>query len=934
MGDFAFESIKLIQGFVKKLHMFRLILFLTFWFCLTVFASFEVMAQSNARKKQKPLDSLWNVYENAKKIGLEDTNQINKLLDISTYYTTTKNDSSRILAELAIHKSEENLYQEGMARAVHVIGIYHQQKNNYDSALHFCKASSDLYQEMGDSLKYSSVLNELAGIYYMQGNYQRALENLLIVIGIQQRYDRKKQLARALNNMALLYHKNNEFEKSLQMHKQAILMNERLKDSTAIATGYLNIGTVYLEEENYQKASFYLNKGLPLAIQLDNTVLVCQYYISLGMSLLKSDSLYTPSNKIKILTYLNKAENIAKNLDSKQLLFYVNFGKAEYYYLSKEYKQAEFFSKSAITLAQDIGLRKSVSDSYQLLATIYQKNRDFEKSTIYYEKHIALKDSLKKEQSITETKRMQAVFESERREQLISVLREQKKLQDSEIERQRIWNYSLASGTIFLFLIAILVFIQKRERGNQNKEILKKSTELSQQKEEITQQNHKLKQTFLRLSILSEIGQKITATMDQNALISIIKESIEHTMPVDGFGIGIYNSRSQAIEYNNFIEENETLPFHIESATEGTKSLSVECFLEDKEIFIVDVRKEYLQKNQNYVSNLFGKLPQTAFFIPLRIRQKPIGVMTIQSFEKNPYTEDNLALLRNLSTYVSIAVANSNAYKLVRDKNQNILDSIRYAKTIQGVLTPTERSILNHFSEYCLIYSPKDIVSGDFYWLTKVNGYIFIAVVDCTGHGIPGAFMSMIGNMLLEELINQEKHMRPSKILRLMHERIRKLLKQDIKSKDNLKNSSKSNRDGMDIILCRIEKRTSVLYEVAYSGAKRPFWYAEPAHTEIQEIGATRHSIGGKQREQKRFFGEDSIQLPAGSSLYLTTDGFADQNSPQSHRIGSQNLKAFLNTILDKNMATQQDLLIDFLQSHKKDAEQRDDITFWGVKLM
>ena len=73
--------------------MFKLILFLTFWFCLTVFASFEVMAQSDARKKQKPLDSLWNVYENAKKIGLEDTNQINKLLDISTYYTTTKNDS-------------------------------------------------------------------------------------------------------------------------------------------------------------------------------------------------------------------------------------------------------------------------------------------------------------------------------------------------------------------------------------------------------------------------------------------------------------------------------------------------------------------------------------------------------------------------------------------------------------------------------------------------------------------------------------------------------------------------------------------------------------------------------------------------------------------------------------------------------------------------
>jgi serine phosphatase RsbU (regulator of sigma subunit) len=165
-----------------------------------------------------------------------------------------------------------------------------------------------------------------------------------------------------------------------------------------------------------------------------------------------------------------------------------------------------------------------------------------------------------------------------------------------------------------------------------------------------------------------------------------------------------------------------------------------------------------------------------------------------------------------------------------------------------------------------------------------------------------------------------------------MHERIRKLLKQD--TKPNSKNSSKSNKDGMDMILCRIEKRTSAMYEVAYSGAKRPFWYAEPAHTEIQEIGATRSSIGGKQRETTRLFEEDIIQLPAGSSLYLTTDGFADQSSPTSERIGSHNLKLFLNTILNKDMATQQDLLIDFLEMHRQGAEQRDDITFWGVKLI
>ena len=912
----------------KLLHFFSLLIII---FSFSII-SCEIMAQSDtskSKRERKVLDSLWRVYNSVQKSGAEDTIQINRFLDISEHYIKLKNDSSKILAEIGIHKSEENLYFEGVAKSVRLIGLYHQEKSNYDSAIHFFKASSDLYQEVGDSLSYSLVLNNLAGVYYIQGNYQRALENLLISLGIYQRYDKKLQVSNALNNMAVLYRKNNEFEKSIQMHEQAILMKKKLNDSTGIATGYLNIGSVYLEQENYKEAGIYFKKGLPLAIQLNDQILICRYYIYLGRSILKSDFLKDSSDKLVVFTYFDKAEKIAEQLQNRLLLFYVSFGKAEYYYKDNDNKNAEILAQKALELAQNLGLREDIGNVYQLLSKIYQKNNEFQKATQYLEKYISLDDSLKKEQNINETKRLQAIFESERKEQIISVLREQKKLQDSEIARQENWNYSLASGTIFLLIIAILAFVKKRDKDKQNREILDKNTKISQQKEEITQQNNQLKETFSRLYILSEIGRKITATMDENALISIIKESIEPIMPVDGFGIGIYNPRLQAIEYTNFIENDVILPYHIELATEDVKSLSVQCFLEDDEIFIADVKKEYFQKYQQAMNLFFGQVPQTAFFIPLRIRERPIGVMTIQSFAKNPYTEDNLALLRNLSTYVSIAIANANAYKLIRDKNQNMLDSIRYAKTIQGVLTPTEKSILNHFSEYCLIYSPKDIVSGDFYWLSKVDNYTFIAVVDCTGHGIPGAFMSMIGNMLLDELINQEKHVQPSLILRLMHERIRKVLKQDTKSS----NSSKMNKDGMDMILCRIEKRTSAMYEVAYAGAKRPLWYVEPSKTEIKEIGATRSSIGGKQREEKRLFGEDIIWLPAGSSLYLTTDGFADQNSPQAERIGSHNLKLFLNTLLGKDMATQQDVLIDFLEAHRQGAEQRDDITFWGVKL-
>ena len=279
--------------------MSKQILFFISWFCITTFISFEIMAQSSVSKNEqatKELDSLWNVYKEAKKSVLEDTAQINRLLDVSSCYIKLKNDSSRVLAETVIHKSEEQLYFSGMAKAVRIIGLYHQQKSNYDSAIHFFKASSDLYQEVGDSVEYSMVLNNLAGVYYVQGNYERALENLLVALGIQQRYDKKLQVSRALNNMALIYKRNNQYEKAIQMHKQAIVMKEKLNDNLGIVVGYLNIGSVYFEQEDYLSTIDYLKKGLALAIQLNDNMLLCQYYITLGRSTSKLDSLKNSAN--------------------------------------------------------------------------------------------------------------------------------------------------------------------------------------------------------------------------------------------------------------------------------------------------------------------------------------------------------------------------------------------------------------------------------------------------------------------------------------------------------------------------------------------------------------------------------------------------------------------------------------------------------------
>jgi len=258
---------------------------------------------------------------------------------------------------------------------------------------------------------------------------------------------------------------------------------------------------------------------------------------------------------------------------------------------------------------------------------------------------------------------------------------------------------------------------------------------------------------------------------------------------------------------------------------------------------------------------------------------------------------------------------------LLHLQNTKITDSIRYAQTIQQAILPTHTQLSELFRDFFVINKPRDIVSGDFYWVEQVDKYLFFAVVDCTGHGIPGSFMSLIGYSSLNEIVFKTNN--PAKILEQLHYSIQKALKQG---------ESSDNTDGMDVSLCRLEKLSESENKVLFCGAKQPLYHIHPNDRKLTEVRGNRVSIGGKMRKQKPFLNTE-LELPKGDILILASDGYADQNNPHRDKFGSPRLKRILamNSYLPLN--EQKHFLESLLKAHIENQEQRDDITILGVKL-
>ena len=271
----------------------------------------------------------------------------------------------------------------------------------------------------------------------------------------------------------------------------------------------------------------------------------------------------------------------------------------------------------------------------------------------------------------------------------------------------------------------------------------------------------------------------------------------------------------------------------------------------------------------------------------------------------------------------------SDKSKIIELKKIETEQSIQYAQRIQYAILPPHSEINQYLNNYFILYKPKDIVSGDFYFFSdyhyKLNkDNVVIAAVDCTGHGVPGAFMSMVGNEKLKDAVDVSSS--PGKILNELNKGIKAALRQE----------ENSTRDGMDLSLCSIpaqKNTTTNTTTIKYAGANRPLWIIRNDSKEIEEVRATKFSIGGHTLTTQEFV-EHEIVLNTNDTIYLHSDGFADQfGGASKKKLMTKKFKELLVSIQDKSMQQQHDYLNSFIDNWRADVEQIDDILVIGIKF-
>ncbi len=254
----------------------------------------------------------------------------------------------------------------------------------------------------------------------------------------------------------------------------------------------------------------------------------------------------------------------------------------------------------------------------------------------------------------------------------------------------------------------------------------------------------------------------------------------------------------------------------------------------------------------------------------------------------------------------------------IEQKNSEITDSITYAKRIQEAILPPLKNVNELLPNSFIFYKPKDIVAGDFYWIDAVDDYVLFAAADCTGHGVPGAMMSVVCHNTMNRVIREFKLLDPAKILG----KTRELIVDQLNKFDKEAHTLESIRDGMDIALCVLDLKTN---QLQYAGAYNPLWILRNEGNEIEEIKANKQAIGKVDNPQP--YTTHEVQLNKGDSIYVFSDGFADQfGGEKGKKFKSRPFKKLLTSLRGETMGSQLRMLGDHFETWKGDLEQVDDV--------
>ena len=391
---------------------------------------------------------------------------------------------------------------------------------------------------------------------------------------------------------------------------------------------------------------------------------------------------------------------------------------------------------------------------------------------------------------------------------------------------------------------------------------------------EVTKQKERIQLNYSNIKLLSETGVQISSSLNFEDVFENLYETVAKLMDAEIFGVRIYHPKINEIEYKYEIESGKRDPV-MSISMDDKDNYSVWCIENKKEILINDNATEHVK----YVKEIkvpSGEMPSSLIFYPMLADGKVFGVITVQSFKKNAYTPYHLALVKTLSSYSAAALNNAELYDTLESKvevrtqelaqkNKDIMASINYARRIQQGILPNQAFMAQLLTENFVFYRPRDVISGDFYWVERNKDNVYFAVVDCTGHGVPGALMSIIGKNILDQAVNEKDIDDPSMILTFLRAGLR------VAFSANDDNQVTDVEDGMDLGVCVWNVREN---RIKFSGANSNMYLLHDGALEI--IKGEKSGVSASDFDVVNYITHE-IDILEGDIIYLSSDGYPDQ---------------------------------------------------------
>ena len=772
------------------------------------------------------------------------------------------------------------------------IGLIYFNRKHYQHASENFEKALKTYISQGEFEKIKQNTNLLAVCYYLTNNYEKSAEYYQQLLDIYQQEENYINTKQTLKRLADVYQKIGKYDKALQMHNKLYELCNQNNDTQAALDALSNKAFCQTLSGNTEEGIDTYNQLL----EADETYSpqnehLADTYTSIGVS-------YQRLGKYEeCYKYLTKAADLYKKSNKTEDYSRICNILSLIYLQNKDLHNADIYGLKAVESAELSGRPHLQQEAYYTYNQVLQAKGEYDNALSYYKKYLQLHESEQMQQILAEKELNEDLKKLEETEKKYS-----KELVDAEINE------------LTTRQLQLLADAQKRENELLNKDLALKELERNRMQQELAlarQQQEALK----REKEISDLQKQ--RELDEMELQRKTAQENEH---------------KKEIELLESEREKQSLLIDKQKAERATYnlifvvlSIIVAAFMV---VFLV-VRKKNRKLNEQKAEIEMKNADLTQ-------KNKEITVQ-----------KENLMMANN--EIMSINEEISRQKEIIENKNKSITDSIIYAKRIQQAVCPPPEFLNNYKLDYFLFFRPKEIVSGDFYWFYHEGDNIFAVAADCTGHGVPGAFMSMLGNSLLNKIISERKIFQPSVILNNLREEVKKALHQETVD-------TSERKDGMDLSMAKINTKTLLLEFAAANNngflvRNYPKDQQEKANADMDSrdfveqtengykrmitLRADKMPIGVYARDTESFT-QKNIQLQSGDTIYLTSDGYIDQFGGQHGRkFLAKNFAQMLSDINDMPMQAQKDKIIDTHEKWIGDTyPQIDDIIVFGLKIL